>query len=413
MDRSAVVTCFLRNRGEILLFRRAHDAGTYPDRWGAVSGYVETDDPRETASMEIAEETGITDPSLVRTGAPFSIRDEASDRVWTVHPFLFDVDTRDLRLNEETAEAVWVPATELLRRATVPALWTSYRHVAPAVETVRTDTDRGSAAISITALEVLRDAAGEASVRERGLAPVAETARALLDARPSMAVLTNRINRAMAGTHAPAAVERAAIEGIERAFEVDQAAAEEAASALGTTVLTLSRSGTVERALRQAEPSVYVAESRPAGEGVGVAERLADAGLEVTLCTDAAIATLLADGEIDSVLVGADTIRFDGAVVNKTGTRSAALAAANEDVPFLVACAVDKISHDPTIHLEAGDPKELYAGSAALEVVNPRFDLTPASLVDGYLTDRGRLAPTDIDDIATELASLADWQEQE
>jgi translation initiation factor 2B subunit (eIF-2B alpha/beta/delta family) len=158
---------------------------------------------------------------------------------------------------------------------------------------------------------------------------------------------------------------------------------------------------------------VVVAESRPASEGVGVAERLAEAGLEVTLCTDAAIASLLAEREIDSVLVGADTVRFDGTIVNKTGTRAAALAAANEDVPFLVACAIDKISHDPTIHLEAGDPEELYTGPADLEVVNPTFDLTPASLVDGYLTDRGRLASTDIDDIANELASLADWQEQE
>lgn len=413
MDPAAVVTCFLRHRGELLLFRRAPDVDTYPDRWGAVSGYVEDDDPRGTARLEIAEETGITDPGFVRAGAPFSLRDEASNQTWTVHPFLFDVDTRDLRLNEETVEAVWVPATELLRRPTVPALWTSYRHVAPTVSTVREDTDRGSAAISITALEVLRDAAGQTAVRGGGFAQVDRTATDLLDARPAMAVLRNRVNRAMADTSTPQTVERAAIQGIERAIDVDAAAADEAADAVGETVLTLSRSGTVEQGLRQADPSVIVAESRPGNEGVGVAEQLADAGLDVTLCTDAAIATLLADTEIDTVLVGADTIRFDGAVVNKTGSRMAALAAANEDVPFLVACAVDKVSHDPTIHLETGDPDEIYTGRADLEVVNPTFDLTPAALIDGYLTDRGRLTPADIDDVAKEMAGLADWQKQE
>jgi len=413
MDRSAVVTCFLRNRGEVLLLRRATDASTYPGHWGAVSGYVEHADPRETATMEIAEESGIDDPTFVRAGEPFDLRDEASNRVWTVNPFLFDVDSRELTLNEETTEAVWVPATDLLRRETVPALWTSYRHVAPSVSTVRDDADRGAAAVSITALEVLRDAAGQAAVRDRGLPPVVETAEALLDSRPSMAVLRNRVNRAMAGRRTPDAVERASIEGIDRAIEVDEAAASTAANAVGETVLTLSRSGTVEQSLLEADPSVIVAESRPANEGIGVAERLADAGLDVTLCTDAAIATLLADREIDTVLVGADTVRFDGAVVNKTGTRMTALAAANEDVPFLVTCAVDKVSHDPTILIETGDPSDVYAGSAPIEVANPTFDLTPAGLIDGYLTDRGRLSAPEIDDIAKEMAELADWQEEE
>lgn len=413
MPRAAVVTAFLRNRGEVLLVRRAADVSTFPDRWGAVSGYVEHDDPARTARLEIEEETGIAGPTLVRRGAPFTIREDGRDRDWRIHPFLFDVGTRAVTLNEENAEAVWTSPTEILRRPTVPALEVSYAHVAPEVSTVEGDTDRGSAAISVTALEVLRDAAGRAAVADRGLQAVRETAMALLDARPSMAVLRNRVNRVMAGAEAPADVERAAIEGIDRALAADEAAAAEAAAALGKTVLTLSRSGTVERALLAAEPAVLVAESRPAAEGIGFAESLAASGLDVTICPDAAVGQLLADRDIETVVVGADTVRSDGAVVNKVGTRMAALAAANEDVPFLVACAADKISHDPTLHLEPGDAAAVYDGEADVAVANPTFDVTPAALIDGVLTDRGRLSAADVAAIAEEMAALADWQGQE
>lgn len=412
MGRASVVTCFLRHRGEVLLLRRSDEVGTFSGRWGAVTGYVEAGDPEATARMEIREETGITDPSLVRSGDPFSIREDAADREWRIHPFLFDVPHRTLRLNEETAEADWTTPTALFRRSTVPALEISYAHVAPTVETVRADTDHGSAAISITALEVLRDAAGWAA-GAGGMASVVGTAETLLDARPSMAVLRNRVNRAMAAADTPHEVERAAIDGIERAFEVDELAAAETAAELGATVLTLSRSGTVRRALLRARPSVVVAESRPAREGVVTAETLADAGLDVTLCTDAAVAGVMADRDVDTVAVGADTVLPDGSVVNKTGTRTMAIVAATMDIPVLVACAIDKISHVSELHLENGDPKTVYDGDADVRVANPVFERTPARLIDGIVTDRGRLAPDAVGDIAEEMADLADWQEQE
>jgi len=55
-----VATCFLRNRGEVLLVRRPDEAPTYPGRWAGVSGYVEDDEsPEAAARREVAEETGI------------------------------------------------------------------------------------------------------------------------------------------------------------------------------------------------------------------------------------------------------------------------------------------------------------------------------------------------------------------
>lgn len=413
MGRAAVVTCFLRHHGEVLLLRRSDEVGSFAGRWGAVSGYVEGDDPESTARMEIREETGITDPSHVRTGDPFSIREDAADREWRVHPFLFDVPDRNIHLNEETAEAEWTTPTAILRRQTVPALEISYAHVAPTVESVSEDTEHGSAAISVIALEVLRDAAGRAATTNGEMSTVVATAEALLEARPTMAVLRNRVNRAMAGADTPKDVEQSAIEGIERAYEVDDAAAAEAVDNLGDTVVTLSRSGTVRRALLQARPSVVVAESRPAREGVDTAETLADAGLDVTLCTDAAIARIMAERDVDTVVVGADTLQPDGSIVNKTGTRLLALAAADLGVPFLVASSVDKVTHDAELVFEEGDPTQVYDGDADVRIANPTFELTPARLIDGIVTDRGRLAPDEIGDIATEMADLADWQEQE
>ncbi len=413
MGRAAVVTCFLRHRGEVLLLKRSDQVGSFAGRWGSVSGYVEAGDPEATARLEIQEETGITDPSLVRVGEPFSIREDAADREWWVHPFLFDVSSRAIDLNEETAEAEWTTPTAILRRPTVPALGTSYAHVAPTVASVREDTEHGSAAISITALEVLRDEAGRAVTSDGEMATVVRAAEALLDARPAMAVLRNRVNRAMAAADSPQDAERAAIEGIERAFEVDEAAAAEAAAHVGSTVLTLSRSGTVRRTLMAARPTVVVAESRPAREGVGTAETLAGVGLDVLLCTDAAIAQVMAEHDVDTAVVGADTVRPDGSVVNKTGTRLVALAAADLGIPFLVACSVDKVTHDSAITLEKGDPSQVYDGDADLRIANPTFELTPAELIDGIVTDRGRMTPDEMGDIAAEMADLADWEEQE
>lgn len=412
-DRADVVTCFLRHHGEILLLRRRDEASSYPGRWGAVSGYVEHDDPTATARMEIREETAIADAVLVRAGDPFTVYDETLDREWTVHPVLFDVDTRDLQLNEEHIEVEWISPTAILRRETVPRLWTSYDRVAPTTETIETDTEHGSSYLSIRALEVLRDRAGRIAVEGDGQADVTTLAERLLEARPSMAVLRNRVNRVMTGGEDPTTVEEAAIDGIDRAFEVDATAAENAAETIANQhVATLSRSGTVVKALTEANPkSVLIAESRPGREGIIVAEMLSDAGVDVTLCADAALPFLVANRSVDVVLVGADAVLADGRVVNKVGTRALALAAAHEDVPCYVIAATDKFDIDADPRLEAGDPTAVYDGDAAITVSNPTFDVTAADLVDGVITERGRLTDDDLASVIEELRALAEWRD--
>ena len=408
-----VVTAFLRSRGEVLLLRRSDAVGTYRGRWGGVSGYAEGD-PDDQVRREIAEETGLEDAvEFVRSGRPLQVEDD--DRTWRVHPSLFECSSRTVTLSEEHTDHTWVSPTtiHLGERPCVPGLWAAYERVAPSVRTVAADADHGADYLSVRALEVLRDrAAVLAAAGEDGSDELADLAERLASVRPSMAVLRNRIDRAMAtapSLSAPA-VHEATLAGIDSAVEARAAVAGTLADQIEGTAMTLSRSGTVLEGIRQASlDRVYVAESRPDREGVGVAEALAG-DVPVTLHTDAAVATILERESVDIVVVGADTILPDGAVVNKTGTRGLAIAAAHEDVPVVVAAARDKVAPTGEVNLESGTREPVYDGSAALDVANPTFDVTPASLVDRVLTEAGPL--TDIDAVATEHASNASWRSE-
>ncbi|WP_435098898.1 NUDIX domain-containing protein [Halarchaeum sp. P4] len=413
MEETHVVTAFLREGTDVLLFRRSEDVGSYTGQWGAVAGHAEGR-PDEQVRVEIREETGLdpeTDVALVRSGESFAVEDADRGTRWVVHPYLFDCETRDITPNYETTDYEWVPPTAIRERDTVPDLWTSYDRVRPSVETVRTDDTHGSAYVSVRACEVLRDDAAAGADYDALL----ETARALLDARESMAAVRNRVNRVVhdAEEASAAAILTSASATIDAALAADDGAAAAAAVELrNASVLTLSRSGTAFDAIVGADPGhVVVAESRTAREGVDTAERLAAAGLDVTLTTDAAVATLVES--VDAVLVGVDTALRDGSVVNKVGTRSAALAAAEADVPVYAVCAKDKIApdadpDDPELADAPGE--ELYDGDADIAVENPLFDLTPADLVTGLVTEDGVFCGDDVEAAAAELRGLADWQ---
>lgn len=412
-----VVTCFLRRRGRVLLGRRSEAVGTCSSRWDAISGYAEGD-PDAAARREI-EETGSVDaPTLVRTGEPLEVVDGKRTRI--VHPYLFDCGPGEVTSDREFETVEWVHPTEIRRRETVPSLWKAYEAIAPTVESVRKDALHGSAYVSIRALEVLRDRAGVLADDGDGAGEwkdLAVLARDLLDARPGMAALGNRVDRTMveADGRTADAVERSARKGIERAVRADDRAAERATDVVEGSdgVLTLSRSGTVEDALLEAAPErVVVLESRPEREGVGVAERLVRAGIDATLTLDAAAAHVVED--VDCVLVGADTVLADGSVINKVGTRTAATAAAHEGVPMYAVAAADKVA--PTAEgstLERIESEAIYGGDAPVSVDCPLFDRTPADLVAGVITEEGVLDREAIAERAAEHERLACWRERD
>ncbi len=287
----------------------------------------------------------------------------------------------------------------------------------PTVRSIAADTDHGASTLSIHSLTVLENRAtllleADDSTPDEQWDELASLARRVLEARPSMAVLRNRVNRAMADVEQrdAAGVLESVTTTLEAARAADRAAAVNASAYADGTVVTLSQSKTVFDALVEANPDrVFVAESRPANEGAEMAASLA-AALSVTLHTDAAVAHLLATEPIDCVLVGADTILADGRVLNKTGTRTAALAANYESIPVYVVAATDKITtRDPT--LEFGSRSAVYDGDASLEVSNPTFDLTPKDCLSGVITEQGILSAVEIDGVAAELAALESWRE--
>lgn len=405
-----VVTCFLRSGADVLLLQRSEEVGSYRGKWAAVSGHAEGD-LDAGAVREIREETGIEDVELVCRGEPFEVHDAALEKRWIVHPYLFDVKRSEPELNWESSRAEWTSPTAILERDTVPELWTSYRRVAPTLESVRLDEKHGSAYLSLRAVEVLRDRAAEPSKRWGDLSSLAN---ALVSCRPSMTALHHRVNRVMFKSRekrSADAVLKAADEVLADAVQADDKAAAGAASLItNQRVLTLSRSGTVLSALLQAQPDVVVAQSLPGGEGRSVAEQMAAAGLRVTMCADAGIA--VAVDHVDVLLIGADTVLSDGTVVNKVGTRPAALAAKARGIPVVVVAASDKVATDDTIDIEPARRESLYDGDADIQLINPLFELTPADLVNHIVTDRGVINPSDAAAISEELRQLASWRSE-
>jgi ribose 1,5-bisphosphate isomerase len=419
MDERSVVTVFLTNAGRTLLLRRSEAVDTYPGRWAAVSGHVE-ETPEATARREIREETGLDDDRLTlwRRGDPFEVADEELGLRFTVHPFRFETPTREVDPNWESDDLAWVHPTEIRELDTVPDLWGSWDAVRPTLDSVAADEEHGAATISIEALSVLRDEAAMLADRGANWEAVADVAERFRAARASMAVLRVRIDRTMSAaseTGTPAAVHDAAIEEIDRAAGADRAASAAATELVANRrVFTLSRSGTVERALVDGDPAwVGVAESRPGGEGRDLATAVAESGTPVRLYGDLNVPAGVA--EADVVLVGADTILANGDVINKTGTLSVALAADWADVPVVVVAATDKISprSDWRSDTEDTDPDSLAVEDADPEqdvpTAAPIFERVPAELIDRYRTEDGSLDAAAVRSVADRHAELAGW----
>lgn len=144
--------------------------------------------------------------------------------------------------------------------------------------------------------------------------------------------------------------------------------------------------------------TVYADETRPLRQGARLtAWELSRAGINVTVLPDGAAASLMAQQQVDLVIVGADRITANGDVANKVGTYGVALAAHAHGIPLYVAAPWSTI--DPATptgrdivieHRHADELGELPAGVPAW---NPAFDVTPRALVRGYLTDRGFVDP--------------------
>jgi methylthioribose-1-phosphate isomerase len=145
---------------------------------------------------------------------------------------------------------------------------------------------------------------------------------------------------------------------------------------------------------------VFADETRPFLQGARLtAWELQHDRIPVTILPDSAAAALIARGEVDAVVVGADRIAANGDVANKIGTFAVALACAHAKIPFYVAAPVSTLDlqcpSGAEIPIEERSPSEVLCiggrpiAPDGVPARNPAFDVTPAQLVTGIITDRG------------------------
>jgi methylthioribose-1-phosphate isomerase len=168
---------------------------------------------------------------------------------------------------------------------------------------------------------------------------------------------------------------------------------------------------------------VWVDETRPRNQGASLtAWELGHAGVPHAVVADNAGGHLMQRGLVDIVLVGCDRVAANGDVCNKIGTYLKALAAHDNGVPFYV--AMPGSSFDATLHSGGaipieersarevthvtgrdaqGQPVEVQLTPQGASAANPAFDVTPARLVSGLITEHGI--------VAAEAQALGQWQE--
>jgi methylthioribose-1-phosphate isomerase len=155
----------------------------------------------------------------------------------------------------------------------------------------------------------------------------------------------------------------------------------------------------VIRSSKEKNISVIACETRPYMQGARLtAWEMVQENIPCTLITDNMAGHLISRGEIDLVIVGADRIAANGDVANKIGTYTLAVLARRHNIPFYVAAPIStfdpKIPDGSHITIEERPEDEVtgYRGTRwapqSVKVRNPAFDVTPAELITGLITER-------------------------
>ena len=151
---------------------------------------------------------------------------------------------------------------------------------------------------------------------------------------------------------------------------------------------------------------VYAGETRPWQQGARLtAWELLQDGIPATLIADSAASHLMKTGAVQWVIVGADRICANGDTANKIGTYQLAIAARHHGAKFMVVAPSSTVDmatpNGDAIHIEERDPGELLGIAGTRTVAegvpawNPEFDVTPASLIDAIVTEKGVIEQPD------------------
>lgn len=159
---------------------------------------------------------------------------------------------------------------------------------------------------------------------------------------------------------------------------------------------------------------VFVDETRPLLQGARLtAWELRRAGIEATLICDNMAAMVMAQGKVQLVITGADRIAANGDSANKIGTYGVAVLAAAHNIPFYIAAPSStfdlSIKDGSGIPIEERDADEVRTAlghpiaPADMPVFSPAFDVTPARLITGIVTEKGLICPITRDKIRDKL----------
>lgn len=162
---------------------------------------------------------------------------------------------------------------------------------------------------------------------------------------------------------------------------------------------------------------VYVDETRPLLQGARLtAWELVQRGIPATLICDSMAAQVMREKRVQAVVVGADRIAANGDTANKIGTYSVAVLAQAHGIPFYVAAPSTtfdlKIDSGDQIPIEQRSSAEITHGFGratapeGVDVYNPAFDVTPATLITGIITERGVIQPVTKERIAAMVGSV-------
>ncbi len=335
---------------------------------------------------------------------------------------------------------------ELLDQTLLPGriTWIACREVPVVVEAIRSLRVRGAPAIGIAGAYGTVLAAAEATRLQLAPAPalahVRTRAAELATARPTAVNLRWAVERCLraldtlpAGSTANA-LATALLETARTIHAEDErlcaAIGRHGAAALppggvlthcNTGGLATGGAGTALAAITTAWEQgrrfeVFADETRPLLQGARLtAWELVQRGIPVTVLCDGAAAALLATGRVGSCIVGADRIAANGDAANKIGTYGLALVAAAHQVPFFV--AAPSSTFDLTLATGAGIPIEersaaevlaplgVPAAPAGASAYNPAFDVTPAHLIRGLITEHGVISPVTTEEIRRVLGA--------
>ncbi len=162
--------------------------------------------------------------------------------------------------------------------------------------------------------------------------------------------------------------------------------------------------------------SVIADETRPFLQGARLtAWEMVQENIPVTLITDNMSGYLMSKGEVDAVVVGTDRVAANGDVANKIGTYMVAVLARRHGIPFYVACPLSTIDRSiasgAEIPIEERAPEEISGfrdcqwAAPGVAIRNPAFDVTPAELVTGLITEKGVVLSPNSEKIAKLFSS--------